>query len=146
MKNFYDLLDINKNIDFVLEVEPILKNGEPIIKVLLNQDCIFGKYSLTAYQKICTRISLLDTIKLEVIMSDKKYNANLETAIIIKKLEIDGIEVIPKYNHLIDYQNDHNINTKTNYLGYNGTWTLDIDRPFYQWLHQASGQGWLLEP
>ena len=88
----------------------------------------------------------MDSIKLEILMSDKEYDAEKETAIIIKTLKIDGIEIIPQYNHLIDYQNDHNINTKTNYLGYNGKWTLDIDRPFYQWYHQISGQGWLLTP
>lgn len=31
----------------------------------------------------------------------------------------------------------------TNYIRDN---SIDIDRPFYQWLHQAQYQGWLLEP
>lgn len=41
---------------------------------------------------------------------------------------VDGIEVLPKYH----------------YLGVNGT--LAITVPFYQWLHHASDQGWLLLP
>lgn len=41
---------------------------------------------------------------------------------------VDGIEVLPRYAHLaLDNQ-------------------LHIDRPFYQWLHSVSGQGWLLKP
>jgi len=146
MKNFYDQQGINTNINFVLEFEPITNNGEPTIEIILNNEKIYGKYPLTSFRRIYTRLKLMDSIKLEILMSDKEYDAEKETAIIIKTLKIDGIEIIPQYNHLIDYQNDHNINTKTNYLGYNGKWTLDIDRPFYQWYHQISGQGWLLTP
>jgi hypothetical protein len=25
-------------------------------------------------------------------------------------------------------------------------WGFQIDEPYYQWLHQADGQGWLLNP
>jgi len=146
MKNFYDLQGISTNIDFVLELEVVKDNGEPTVEIFLNETKLYGKYPLTGFRKIYTRLKLMDSIKLEISMSDKQYNVKKETAIIIKSLKIDGIELIPAYNHLVDYQNDHNINAKTNYLGYNGTWTLYIDRPFYQWYHQVSGQGWLLSP
>jgi hypothetical protein len=146
MKNFYELLDTNPTIELILELEVINHNGDPVIEVILNNERIYGKYPLTSFRRIYTRLGLLESVKLEILMNNKQYNSKQETAIIIKNFFIDNINIIPTYNHLIDYQNDHNINTKTNYLGYNGTWTLNIDRPFYQWLHQASGQGWLLEP
>jgi len=41
---------------------------------------------------------------------------------------IDGIEILPRYRHLAIDQ------------------LLTLDKPFYQWYHQVSGQGWLLEP
>ena len=41
---------------------------------------------------------------------------------------IDGIEILPRFG----------------YLCHNGR--LSIDQPFYQWLHHATAQGWLLEP
>jgi hypothetical protein len=41
---------------------------------------------------------------------------------------IDNIEILPKYAH----------------LGSNGV--LEIIEPFYQWLHHATAQGWLLKP
>ena len=44
------------------------------------------------------------------------------------KVEIDGFEILPKYQHLC-YEN-----------------TLHIDQPFYVWLHHVTGQGWLLDP
>lgn len=43
-------------------------------------------------------------------------------------VEIDGIAVLPRYRHLAQHGK------------------LVIDRPFYQWYHQVSGQGWLLQP
>jgi hypothetical protein len=145
MKNFYDLLDIDTTIDLVLELDVIFDNGYPSLKVSVNQEHLhFGV--LTESCKLQTTVNLLDPFKLEILLSDKKYNSIKETAVIIKSIKIDNIEIIPKYNHLIDYQNDHNKTIKTNYLGYNGKWILDIDRPFYQWYHQTSGQGWLLSP
>jgi len=42
---------------------------------------------------------------------------------------INGYEILPKYQYLA-----HN----------NGI--LNIPAPFYSWLHEHSGQGWLLKP
>lgn len=41
---------------------------------------------------------------------------------------VDGIEILPKYQHLA-------VDGK-----------LTISKPFYQWYHQVSGQGWLIMP
>lgn len=45
-----------------------------------------------------------------------------------KHTTINGIEILPKYQH----------------LSQNGI--LTIPGPFYSWLHEVSGQGWLLKP
>ena len=55
------------------------------------------------------------------LLDDLKFDVN-------DSVEIDGIEVLPKYH----------------YLGKDGV--LSIPGPFYGWLHTASGQGWLLKP
>jgi len=146
MKNFYDLQDISTTIDVVLELEVIDTNGEPTVEIFLNESKLYEKCPLNGFRRFYTSLKLMDTAKLEISMSNKQYNAEKETAIIIKSLKIDNIEIIPTYNHLVDYQNDHNKNITTNYLGYNGKWTLHIDRPFYQWYHQVSSQGWILTP
>jgi hypothetical protein len=49
-------------------------------------------------------------------------------------------------SHLATYKNDQNVTQPTNYLGFNGTWNLKINEPFYRWRHNITGQGWLLEP
>ena len=77
-------------------------------------------------------------------LRNKHYTTEYETAVIIKRLSIDNIEIIPQYDYLADYDNDHDNNNPTHYLGFNGKWTLTIDRPFYQWLHQVQNQGWLI--
>ena len=44
------------------------------------------------------------------------------------QVTVDGEEILPKYRHLA-------VDGK-----------LTISKPFYQWYHQVSGQGWLLMP
>lgn len=45
-----------------------------------------------------------------------------------KTASINGYEILPKYS----------------YLAHDGI--LTIPAPFYTWLHEHSGQGWLLKP
>jgi hypothetical protein len=80
---------------------------------------------------------------IEIELSNKHYTLEYETAVIIKQLSVDNIDLLSKV-YLADYVNDHNNTSPTSYLGFNGKWTLTFDKPFYRWLHQHSGQGWLL--
>lgn len=61
---------------------------------------------------------------------------NTEAPVFINSITIDGISIIPNYNHLAQPQ--------TNYVA--SKWTLTFDEPFYRWLHHARAQGWLLAP
>jgi hypothetical protein len=140
MNNYLDLTDIDTRLNLVLDLEPI---GTPMISVSIGNTLCYNSASSDPII-ITTVLPLLDTFDIIISLSDKHYTTEYETAIIIKKLSIDNINIIPEYNHLVDYQNDHNNNSPTNYLGFNGEWTLKINRPFYQWLHQAQGHGWLL--
>lgn len=44
------------------------------------------------------------------------------------QVTVDGIEILPAYSFLVT------------------DGCLKIDKPFYQWYHLVSGQGWLLIP
>lgn len=136
MKNYSDLRAIDTCLHVNIEFEKI---GNPDFLVIINNQTWDSPNTITH-----DKLKLLSTFDIEVILRNKVYTLEYNTELIIKIISIDNINIIPKYNHLIDYQNDHNINTKTNCLGYNGKWTLTIDRPFYRWLHQAQAQGWLL--
>ena len=88
--------------------------------------------------------NLLQPFAIIIELKNKIYDKDNQTAVIIRSLQIDGIDLVPRFDYLAEYVNDHGNNNPTNYLGFNGKWTLTFDRPFYQWLHQATGQGWLL--
>ncbi len=145
MKTFSDLLDIDPRIDLCVILEPVSYNGCPEFWISVN-DQIIAQGTLThSIIKHC-EINLLDPIRLEIGMQQKKYSAEKETAIIMKSITIDGFEIVPNHTHHAVYQNDHNNTQPTSYLGFNGSWTLDISEPFYRWRHRITGQGWLLEP
>jgi len=140
MKTYSDLQAIDTRLHLHVELEPI---GTPDITVSVND--IVDHYSALSNNIILDyHVDLLDLFAVNIELRNKHYTTEYETAVIIKRLFIDNIIIIPTYCHLANYQNDHNNNNPTNYLGFNGKWTLTIDRPFYHWLHQVQGQGWLL--
>lgn len=66
-------------------------------------------------------------IQVNGVKSLKDLLDNLEFRV-ADQVQVDGIEVLPKYH----------------YLSKDGV--LSIPGPFYGWLHTASDQGWLLKP
>ena len=74
---------------------------------------------------------LATELHLAVTVNQQSYNAGLYDILefnVNDTVSIDGIEILPRYM----------------YLANDGI--LKITQPFYQWLHHASAQGWLLEP
>lgn len=140
MKNYSDLLGINTLIPITVVLEPV---GNPEVQLIIN-DNIIDYIKLTQTITITDFAQLLSPINVSIELANKTYTLEYETAVIIKKISIDNINIVPKYDYLAKYVNDHNNNSPTSYLGFNGKWTLTIDHPFYQWLHQVQGQGWLL--
>ena len=70
-------------------------------------------------------------LKLEVVVNNSHRVAGLQDPLRFSAddtVTVDGIEILPKYK----------------YLATGGT--LAIEEPFYCWLHNVSGQGWLLKP
>ena len=145
MKTFSDLLDIDPKIDLSVALEPLSHNGYPDFWITVNDQIIAQGTLIHSITEHC-QINLLDPIRLEIGMKQKRYSADKETAIIIRSIDIDGFEIVPNWTHLATYQNDHDNRSPTSYLGFNGTWRLDIPEPFYRWRHRVTGQGWLLEP
>jgi hypothetical protein len=145
MKTFSDLLDIDPKIDLCVIFEPVSLNGHPVLCLSINNEIVVRDVLEKPITYRC-QLNLLDPIQLIIGMEHKVYCADKETAIIIKSVNIDGFEIVPDWTHLAIYQNDHDNGSPTSYLGFNGTWRLDIPEPFYRWRHRVTGQGWLLEP
>ena len=140
MKNYSDLLAIDTRLALSIKLRPI---NQPNIWVRVNRDLI-GYTALSDSIQLDYQIGLLDNINIVIELYNKDYNNINETAVIIDNISVDNIDIIPRYDYLADYINDHNFKDPTNYLGFNGKWALTIDQPFYHWLHQHSGQGWLI--
>jgi hypothetical protein len=140
MKNYSDLQAIDTRLHLHVELEPV---GTPDITVSVND--IMNDYPGLSHNIILDYyIDLLDLFAVNIELCNKHYTTEYETAVIIRRLSIDDIKLIPEYDYLAKYVNDHDNNNPTSYLGFNGKWTLTIDRPFYHWLHEHSGQGWLI--
>jgi hypothetical protein len=140
MKNYSDLQAIDTRLHLHIELEPV---GSPTVNISVN-DIIDNYYEVSHSIILDYHIDLLDLFAVNIELYNKHYTTEYETAIIIKRLSVDNIDLIPKYDYLAEYINDHANNNPTNYLGFNGKWTLTIDQPFYHWLHKHSGQGWLI--
>jgi hypothetical protein len=145
MKNFSDLLDTEHQITVTIKLDVITDNGYPGAQVRLNNDVI-EYLELKNSVKHEFVVDLTDSIDLEIAMIDKQYSQHKETAVVIESISIDGFEIVPGWTHLAEYDSERGPQGPTSYLGINGTWRLKIDRPFYQWRHCVTGQGWLLEP
>lgn len=139
MKTYSDLQAIDHKLHCHLILEPI---GTPEVAVMIDGVYTNGKFFKSVV--IDVDVDLLKPFSIEIELKNKTYSTEYETAVIIKCLQIDGIDLVPKFDYLAAYINDHGNNNPTSYLGFNGKWSLTIDRPFYQWLHQATGQGWLI--
>ena len=139
MKTYSDLQAIDQRLHCHVELEPV---GNPEVAVIING--VYGGGKLFQSVVFDINTDLLKPFTIEIELRNKTYSMEHETAVIVKQLQIDGIDLVPRFDYLAVYDNDHNNTDPTSYLGFNGKWTLTIDRPFYQWLHQAQGQGWLL--
>lgn len=145
MKTFSDLLDIDTpRVDVDIVVIPIIDNGSPMVDLTVNGNVIFSGELLEqkTFKYTC---EILDKISVIVNFHGKHYSQEKETAVIIERLQVDKIDIVPDFNHLIEYRNDHNQEVYSNYLGYNGVWKFETHKPFYQWLHHATGKGWLID-
>ena len=140
MKTYSDLQDIDTRLNLVIGLEPV---GTPATREIVNNK-EYDYPRLSNLIIINDYLPLMDNINIDIILSDKHYTTEYETAVIIRRLSIDNIELIPRYDYLAEYINDHDNDNPTSYLGFNGKWTLTFDRPFYHWLHEHSGQGWLI--
>lgn len=145
MNSFLDLTDTEPRLVLRTEVRPIYQSRPPHIEIGLNNSTLYTGL-LRSDWSFETDLALLDPITFHVRLLDKVYDLEQETAAVVHRLDIDDFALIPEYNHVFQYDNDHAFTGATAYVGFVGTWRLVIDEPFYRWRHRVTGQGWLLEP
>jgi hypothetical protein len=146
MKNYSDLQATNYTLDVCVELAPV---GTPdvIVKVATVAGVIdtFSTAALLDPVKLTYTLDLVDLFSIEIELRNKTYTLEYETAVIVQRITVDSIDIVPVFDRLASYVNDHNHTSPTSYLGFNGKWTLTFDRPFYQWIHWHTAQGSLVD-
>lgn len=84
--------------------------------------------------------------------ADTDPNTGKDLAIIVDQIKVNDISsqrfvwegiYRPKYpNHLKDQPAELKY---SNYLGWNGTWSLAVIMPAFTWIHQIENLGWIYE-
>lgn len=116
MEHFYEITVIDTNNKLDVEVELVEHN---------NPNYLFTVNGLPVVSHLTFSFCLLDTL-------DFKCKVN-QGAVEIKKIVVNGKEIMPVYLHLSEPQ--------TSWITDN--WSFSIPQPFYPWYHQITGQGWI---
>jgi hypothetical protein len=127
MKNFSEATDIKSTLklDIVLRARPV---GTVKSQIRIN-GLIWTTDISDSEQLFRHEVALTDPIDIQ-IQIQRTHPEALEV-----ELEIDGISVLPMYQHLA--------NPPTCYIDNNSVWTYYIPN-FYPWLHKITGQGWII--
>lgn len=127
MKNFSEATDIKSTLklDIVLRVKPV---GTVRSQIRINR-VIWTTDISDSEQLFRHEVALTDPIDIQ-IQIQRTHPEALEV-----ELEIDGINVLPMYQYLA--------NPPTCYIDNNSVWTYHIPN-FYPWLHEITGQGWIV--
>lgn len=122
IKTFSDILDINTQDQLQVRLV-IVPHGNIHYRMRLNGHIISeldATYTIDLFSPINLKCTVID--------------AN-NGAVEIKLLTVNGIEVLPKYQHLA--------NPQTAWINRDGVWEFNAHSSFYPWFHKISGQGWI---
>lgn len=122
IKTFSEVLDIKTQDQLQVQLV-IAVHGDIHYRMRLNGHLISDADTVYA-------LDLFSPINLKCTVID----AN-DGAVEIKLLSVNGIEVLPKYQHLA--------NPQTAWIDCAGTWEFNVHSSFYPWFHAISGQGWV---
>jgi hypothetical protein len=135
MKNFYEATVTKPKLTLrcCLGIKRTHGNVRTVIKI--NNESVFGDNStgetkIIANHDLWFSVPLDKPIDINIQLIDRQHPDALELS-----LTVDGQEVLPKYQHLAS--------PPTSYLDSNNVWHFNIPN-FYPWLHENTGQGWII--
>lgn len=127
MKNFYEATVTKHTLNLAVSL-----TLTPVGKL----PCLVKINGATVFEDTVSDTTVIDhAIRLEdpIDINIQIYRHHPDAVII--SLTADGIEILPRYLHLAV--------PPTNYLDQSGSWTFKIPS-FYPWLHEITGQGWIV--
>lgn len=88
------------------------------------------------------RVGFTNKVNTDTIANDNEILA--DKAIIVKKINIEGYE-FKDFLYRAVYTPIEGEQSHSNYLSWNGEWTLEFDTPIFTWLHKTQHLGWIYE-
>jgi hypothetical protein len=134
-----------------LELEPV---GTPWVTITAGDQTVDQLLSTTS--KFDFEFSASDSSSISVVHRGK-LDDDPSTAVIVRHLSFFGISD-PRFIWQAQYRPEYpepwrsqqvplppEIMTNTNYLGWNGAWTLEFGVPVFTWIHQIQNLGWIYD-
>lgn len=143
MKTFCDLLATETSISIEMELRPEFELFAPQVTVAVNG--VLDSFELRSLRCLQWQVPLLDLIDIK-IQVEHDDRLDHRRGVEIARVDIDKKILMPQHCRLAELSDNLVQYAPTNHIVQHGCWSLRIDRPFYQWYHDISKQGWLLEP
>jgi len=123
IKNFSNITAIDTSRTLKINLK-LTRHGRTISRVNLN--------GLEIYvDEVNFEFDLFDPIRLNIDLQEfDEGTSGIEVGLLV-----NGLEVLPKYQHLAS--------RPTCYIDKLGIWEMDIPTNFYMWYHSISGQGFI---
>lgn len=123
IKNFSNVTAIDTARKLKINLK-LTRHGRTVSRVNLNGFEIY-------VDEVNFEFDLFDPIQLKINLQEfDEGTSGIEVG-----LTVNGLEVLPKYQHLA--------RCPTNYIDKLGVWKMDIPANFYIWYHAISGQGFI---
>ena len=159
----YWSLDIMRDVELELVVDPVYWADSPQIRIEFNQVPL-TETTLTSLERFNWTLPANDVNRLSVFFLNKQDNDTvdkLDKAVIIKEIGIEGFKYssflhrswyCPDYSAgYYNYAKENNLTVEpvihSNYLGFNGEWFLEFNWPTFTWIYETETNklGWIYE-
>lgn len=131
MKNFSDLPDT----DLQILIRLAAHRGGPRVQVIVNDHDPITVVPSASGAELQYRVPCRDALAITLDLLNPDTSAALITSV-----QVDDFDFIPRYTHWATHPS-----SPTALLDQPGRWCIQLVRPFYCWLHETTGQGWLFD-
>ena len=148
MKNFYEAIttDLSCMLRINITLQPIHYDQNKMSCVVYINDTEIYNDTPTDKVTITHTSDLLSPLIFKFIMNGKQPNDTCDigdVAILIETITINDHNMMLYFDQNATYISNNQLIKSSCYMGFNGTQTFTIDKPFYQWLHLANPWGWI---
>ncbi len=148
MKNFYEAIttDLNGMLRINITLQPIhYDQNKMSCVVYINNTEIYN--DTPADKVIVTHTSdLLSPLIFKFIVNGKHPTDTCDigdVALFIENISVNNHDISLHFEKNATYISSNQTIQPCRYMGFNGTQTFIIDKPFYHWLHLVNPWGWI---